>query len=67
MQLLRTTGNFKDQCQHLVVEVLLKQPGVMSQHGEVLPRKVLQPQNYLKCRLNAMRLFIPVAHYVSID
>lgn len=34
--LLRTTGIFKDQSQHLVVEVLLKQHGIMIQQAEVL-------------------------------
>lgn len=39
IHLLRTTGIFKDQSQHLVVEIL-QEHGVMIQQEELLPRKV---------------------------
>lgn len=66
IHLLTTTGTFKDQSKHLVVETLLEHE-VMIQQGELLPRKVFRLQNYLKCRFNALRLFIPVAQHISVD
>lgn len=48
IHLLRTTGIFEDQNQHLVVDALLEH-GIMIQQGELLPRKVFWLQNYLKC------------------
>lgn len=66
IHLLRTTGIFKVQSQHLMVETLLEHE-FMTQQREFLPRKFFWLQNYSKCWFNALRLFIPVAPHISID